>query len=221
MKTRSKAILLISGAAVLAGTTVFGTLAFLTAQETAVNTFTVGKVEIDLKETDVDGDGDVLVNEYRLVPGTEYVKDPQMTVLKGSESAYVRMLLTVHNADTVETIIDEDETLTDFTGFLGGMSENWILSGTTEDETANTITYEYRYYDADADSAVVTGSAAEDTELPALFETLIIPSTLDGDDLEELVSGGFKMVVEGHAIQAQGFENADMAWTAFDKQIGE
>lgn len=213
MKTRSKTILLVSSAAVLTATTVFGTLAYLTASKSAVNTFTVGKVSIDLKETDVDGDGDPLLNNYRLVPGVEYVKDPQMTVLKGSESAYVRMLLTVHNAGTVETIIAEDETLADFTGFLGGMSSSWVLAGTTEDDAANTVTYEYRYTD------VVAGSDTADTKLPALFEKLIIPSTLAGEDLEALAKGEFKIVVEGHAIQAKGFDDASEAWTAFDKQV--
>ena len=45
-------------------------------------------------------------------------------------------------------------------------------------------------------------------------------SSLDGDELQSLYDGGFKMVVDGHAIQAVGFENAeDSAWAAFDNQI--
>ncbi|MBE6862236.1 MAG: hypothetical protein E7497_04980 [Ruminococcus sp.] len=213
MKKKGKALLLVSGSVLLVAGSVLGTLAYLSDTEQAVNTFTVGNVAISLAETDIDGDGNVLENKYKIVPGGEYTKDPTLTVEEGSEEAYVRMILTVHNANAVKTII-ADNNLTDFqSAFLGGMDDaKWIPCGSTEN-TDNTISYEYRYFE------IVDGT---DGELEPLFDTLIIPSSLDGDELQSLVDGGFKIVVDGHAIQATGFENnEDGAWDAFDAQYAE
>jgi len=61
---------------------VFGTLAYLTATDTVTNTFTVGKVQITLDEAPVDANGEttdgdrVKKNNYHLLPGHEYDKDP-------------------------------------------------------------------------------------------------------------------------------------------------
>lgn len=210
MKTRTKAVLLASGAVLLVAGSVLGTLAYLTDSETAVNTFTVGNVSIDLEETDVDGDGDPLKNEYRLVPGEEYVKDPTVTVNAGSETSYVRMVMTVYNWSVAEDALvfttPPSETL------LGGYdSAVWVPNGVVLDEDEDTAAFEFRYY------TTADGSAG-DNELPALFETLIVPGTVTGEELEALYGGGFKMVVEGHAIQAAGFQSADDAWAAFDAQ---
>lgn len=213
MKKKGKVLLLVSGSVLLVAGSVLGTLAYLTDTEQAVNTFTVGNVAIKLLETDTDnsdsdgdGDGYDLKNEYKLVPGGEYTKDPTITVEEGSEDAYVRMILTVHNASEVESCGG-------YTAFIDGINADWVLEGSNEDETANTISYEFRH------AEIVDG---EDGELSPLFEKLIIPTNLDGDKLEALVNGGFKMVIDGHAIQATGFENdVDSAWTAFDAQYAD
>lgn len=216
MKTKSKLLVSGMGAVLVISGTVLGTLAYLTDSDTAVNVFTVGKVSIDLNETDVDGDGDTLANEYHLIPGTEYVKDPTVTVNSGSEASYIRMYLTVHNYSTVnELIADASNGLSDFTDFLGGMDDTaWLLKGSTTDDNENTITYEYRYKESVA-------GASGGLELEPLFETLIIPQTLDGDELQALYDGGFQIDVEAHAIQASGFDSEDIAWEAFTAQTGK
>ncbi|MBQ8687580.1 MAG: hypothetical protein IJ512_03380 [Ruminococcus sp.] len=216
MTTKGKALVLISSAAMLVTGTVFGTLAYFTAKETVINTFTVGKVEIDLNESDYDGDGNTQANEYRLVPGMEYKKDPTVTVKADSESAYVRMIVTVHNYSTVKALIaDTSNGITDFTDFLGNMDDSvWVPAGSVEDTEKGTISYEYRYYTTAAGSA-------SDVTLEPLFDTLIVPAALDGDELQALYDGGFRIDVEGHAIQAEGFETEDAAWTAFDGQVTE
>ncbi len=210
MKTRTKAALLASGAVLLVAGSVLGTLAYLTDSESAVNTFTVGNVSIDLAETDVDGDGDPLKNEYRLVPGEEYVKDPTVTVNAGSENSYVRMVMTVYNWSVAEDALVFTTPPSDT--LLGGYdSAVWVPSGVVLNDDEDTAAFEFRYY------TTADGSAG-DNELPALFETLIVPGTVTGDELQALYDGGFKMVVEGHAIQAAGFQSADDAWAAFDAQ---
>ena len=86
MKTKSKALLLTLCAVLLVAASVLGTMAYLTSTDTVTNTFTVGKVEIKLDETDVTNPNGprVKANSYKLMPGTTYTKDPTVTVLKGS-----------------------------------------------------------------------------------------------------------------------------------------
>lgn len=96
MKTARKALMLILCVALLVSATVMGTLAYLTYKTDVVtNTFTVGNVTISLDETDVDlygvkdGDTRVKANEYKLIPGHTYVKDPIVHVTAGSEKCWL------------------------------------------------------------------------------------------------------------------------------------
>lgn len=221
MKRRNLILITALSAVLLAAATVAGTLAYLLDQDLATNTFTVGNVSIELNETDVDDDGDTKANEYHLLPGAEYVKDPTVTVNANSEEAYVRTILTVHNCSAVQAIIDNDvHGLDDFADLLGGWDDEvWLYEGYTHDEAADTITFEFRYHTT-VDGFDAAGSAADEV-LPALFTKLILPDTLSGAELKTLADGDFKMVLEAHAIQSLGFENnEDGAWEAFEEQVG-
>ena len=92
---------------------VAGTYAYLTSQDTVTNTFTVGNVAIKLDEAKVDANGvavtpaeRVKANSYKLLPGHTYAKDPTVTVLKGSESSYVKMTVTFSKAAELDAIFD-------------------------------------------------------------------------------------------------------------------
>ncbi len=210
MKKTTKALAIASGAVVLVAGSVLGTLAFLTDSEQAVNTFTVGNVQIELLETDIDGsdsdgDGYDLKNEYHLYPGAVYTKDPTITVEDGSENAYVRMILTVYNASGVEGYGG-------YTEFIDGISADWKLFGDPVENTDNSVSYEFRY------KSTVNGDSGK---LSPLFTELNIPTDINGDELKDLVDGGFKMVIDGHAIQAEGFADETAAWTAFEEQYAK
>jgi len=200
---------------------VLGTLAWLTDRESVTNVFTVGNVDIRLDEAAVDSEGTpiadadrVTENQYHLLPGMTYTKDPTLTVVSGSEESYVRMLLTVHNASGVQALIDA-HALGDFSAFLGGWDQAvWQYQAFTENTAANTITFEFRYH-------TTAPAVSADTALEPLFTTLIVPGALTGQELEALYDGGFQMVVEGHAIQAAAMEDADAAWAAFRDQWGQ
>lgn len=92
-----KALSLILAVILLVGTAVGGTLAWFTDQTNVVtNTFTVGNVVINLKETPVDEEGEPngepkenVQNNYPLVPGVTYTKDPVVTVEADSEKCYL------------------------------------------------------------------------------------------------------------------------------------
>jgi predicted ribosomally synthesized peptide with SipW-like signal peptide len=97
MRTKTKALALALCAVLLVVTTVFVTMAFLTSKDTVTNTFTVGKVTITLDEADVKSDGTyesnkearVDTNEYKLIPGHTYIKDPTIHVADDSEECWL------------------------------------------------------------------------------------------------------------------------------------
>lgn len=93
-----KTLTMILSLALVAALSIAGTLAYLTSTTQQVeNTFSVGKVSIDLDEGKFDKatgthnpSERVKANDYgTLVPGVEYDKDPIVTVKKDSEDCYV------------------------------------------------------------------------------------------------------------------------------------
>lgn len=215
---KSKILLLTLCAVLVVTATVLGTLAFLTSQDTVVNTFSVGKVEIKLDETKVTPDGKPVVgadrvkeNQYHLLPGLTYTKDPTMTVVKGSEASYVRMLVTFNHMKELDAIFAP--TGADMTSIFNGYDANkWELKAVERDETANTLTYEFRY------KGIVTPTATDDLVLEPLFDSVTVPGFLDGEDMAAIAD--LKITVVGNAIQAAGFATVDAAWVAFGDQMG-
>lgn len=105
------------------GVTMGGTFAYLTSTTDLVtNTFTVGNVNITLDETDVDlygekgGDTRVKANEYKLIPGHEYTKDPIIHVAVGSEECWLFV-----------KVVDEIAAIQDATTVANQMAANdWV-----------------------------------------------------------------------------------------------
>ena len=193
----------------IAGTT----LAYLTSQDTVTNTFTVGNVQIKLDEAKANADGTLVPNadrvkenSYKLIPGHTYNKDPMVTVLKGSESSYIKMTVTFTKAAELDAIFAP--TGADLTSIFNGYdSTNWIYKGNTEDTTANTRTYEFWYKEAVA-------APTADVALDALFDQIKAPDSLTNSDLNNLKD--LKITVNAYAIQADGFATAEAAWAAFN-----
>lgn len=137
MKKAKKIVALLLCAVLLIGASVAGTVAYLTSQDTVVNTFTVGKVQIELDEADVNEYGERLYkqgtdetgnlilttdsangaeladrvheNAYKLIPGRTYVKDPLVTVKGGSEDCYVYVVVRVDYNKNAETMMVNKE----------------------------------------------------------------------------------------------------------------
>lgn len=214
MKTGNKILLWCLGFVAVAAISVAGTLAYLTDEDSVVNTFTVGKVQITLDETKVNTDGTVVEgaervqkNEYHLIPGQTYTKDPMITVEENSEEAYVRMMVTLNCAEELKEIFGNDFLPENYVE--GWESLTWECVGNiTED---NTITYEFRYF------KTVSSAAGEKKALEPLFTKITVPGTVTGEQLKML--NDFNITVVGHAIQAAGFEDADTAWAAFEEQV--
>ena len=223
---RSKVLLTLLCAVALVATSVFGTLAYLTDKESVTNTFTVGQVHIKLEETDIkDGGKTTTGNAYHLLPGHTYTKDPTVTVLAGSEEAYVRMLVTINKQDDLDAIFKEinaeraaqDPALAPIgiINVLTGWAADWELVKETENND-DTRTYEFRYKE-------IVAKSATDTELPALFKNIQMPGEITNEQLAKLYTenavNNLKIDIVAQAIQADGFESdEDGAWAAFGTQ---
>ena len=211
---RSKPLVLALCAVLLVVGTILGTVAYLQDTASVVNTFTVGNVHLKLDEAVVNEKGEPQGDErtesgnaYHLLPGETYTKDPTVTVLKGSEESYVRMMLTLNCASELDAIFAPNgAVLTEI--FKGYDATKWTYVDVTRGND-NTITYEFRYFDT------VKPEKDTDLVLDALFDTVTVPNTMTGEQLATIAD--LKITVEAHAIQATGFANADEAWTAFSK----
>lgn len=207
-----KTIAIIALVVLVAVASVLGTLAYLTSTDTVKNTFTVGKVNITLDEAEVDMNGVAVTpakrvkkNEYKLMPGHTYTKDPMVTVLAGSEPSYIKMTVTFSKANELDAIFAP--TGADLTSiFKGYDSANWIAKGNTKDAAANTRTYEFWYKET-------VGAPTADVALDALFDSITIPGEITQAQLETIKD--MTITVTAYAIQADGFANADAAWAKF------
>lgn len=208
-----------------------GTVAYLQDEDTVTNTFTVGNVDIELDEAEVDLKGEytedhsnrTTSNDYHLLPGCTYYKDPTVTVKAGSSECYVRMLVTVNYSSQLDAIFAP---ALDLTQIFGGYDPaNWKLYAVTKDEAANTRTYEFRYVGT-AFKGSKDGTVQETTEdivLDDLFESLTIPGEITKEQLATLVTRNekgeiidlFTISVVAHAIQAEGFGSASEAFAKY------
>lgn len=194
MRTKTKALVLALCAVLLVVTTVFVTMAFLTSEDSVQNTFTVGEVTISLDELDVDdsdNDGSTTdrdkANEYKLIPGKTYTKDPTIHVGAKSEPCY--LFVKVENglesaeADGNTTIAEQMK------------SNGWTLVD------GQTNIYVYK--------EVVTAETGANI---VVFNSFTIDGETAVADYKDA-----KINVTAYAIQAEGFENTAKAdiWAKF------
>lgn len=172
---------------VVAMVSVAGTIAFLTSSTGPVeNTFTVGKVEITLDETDVDlygkkdGNTRVTKNSYKLIPGHTYTKDPTVHVADGSEECWVFV-----------KVVDEISAIEDTKTIAAQMTEKgWTLVDGEANIYANST----------------KAKAGDDV---VVFEYFTIKGDADVASYD-----GKTVVITAYAVQADTFTTADAAWKA-------
>lgn len=228
---KTKVFLTLVCAVLLIAASVMGTLAYLTSKDTVTNTFTVGQVKIKLDEAKVDDDGKALTgedaervqaNNYMLMPGHTYDKDPTVTVLKGSEASYIKLVVTVNKTAELDEIFSAHNL--SLTNVVTGYNSNkWKLQGAGGEMDANgNRTYTFYY--------VNTVSAKDnDVKLEPLFQQIKIPGELTNDEMKslqyqhtedkgEIIWGEedlLSITVNAYAIQSDSFNSADEAWTAY------
>lgn len=191
MKIKSKALALSLCMVLLVVATVFATTAYLTSTDSVKNSFTVGNVRIALDEADVDEDGTpvadaarVQANEYKLIPGHSYTKDPTIQVAETSEDCWI--FVKVENG--LSAIEAENTPATT-------IAAQMAAKGWTAVEGSDNV---YAYQDiVQAGTAIV------------VFENFTISGTADVAAYADA-----EINVTAYAIQADGFASASAAWTA-------
>ena len=185
------------------GRGVGGTFAWLTSKsEAVVNTFTIGDITIDLKESEVNTDGflkyptatdgnwDSLVKAegYKFVPGLDLNKNPTVRVDKGSEACWLFV--------KIEESANWPEKAT------YGTASGWTLvSGTTN-----------VYYKSVEANDVATANGY----YPILNnDEIVVADTLTKAD----VTGSATLTFTAYAIQKATFATAEAAW-AEAKNLG-
>ena len=155
----------------------------------------------------VDPEERVQENEYHLIPGLSYTKDPTLTVKANSELSYIRILVTIEQMDKIQAALGQD--FLPETVVTGWDSALWPCVATVNNGDGS-YTYEFRY------AQTVDTMDGKDLELKPLFTSFTVPGKLTGAQMQTLKD--VKIVVEGHAIQANPFTSADEAWAAFAEQ---
>ena len=238
MNKTKKAIALVLAFALVICATVFVTLAYLSDRtEVAKNTFTLGKVDIILDEAVVDTDGKAIDAEnnrtqtgnnaivtgndgkdygYALVPGKTVDKDPTVHVIKNSEACYVRMIVSLKEADKFAEIYlkhypnaasDVEAAVAVMSEyFVGYDSDTWKIVDSKLDGTTLIVTFEYK--------EIVEKNTSADTDLKPLITAVKLPKWVDSEDAAKLPN--FEVEIIAEAIQAEGFEDAAEAWSNFD-----
>ena len=190
MKKTKKILAMACAMLLTAALAVGGTLAYLTANTDVVtNTFTVGKVDITLDETDVDlygikdGETRVIRNDYKLIPGHSYTKDPIVHVAKESEQCWLFVKVTNDIAGIEDATKIADQMI----------ANGWsAVAGATD-------VYAYgQIVDARTEAKNVK-----------VFESFKISSTADVSTY-----AGKTITIDAYAIQADGFDTAAAAWAA-------
>ena len=213
-KKRFVAILLCVTLVALAA--IGATFAYLTDTKSVNNTFTMGNVKITLDETNVnDPEGDrVTSNTYNVYPGAVVTKDP-IVHNTGKNAAYIRATVNVSNWMNLCAAYYPESGF-EFTkpGYekslellVGQLGEGWSIVDVT---TGDTFIYGKQF---DAKFILkYDGVLAAGADTTAMFQTVTIPAGIDNAN-----NTSFKEVkVVAQAIQADGFDTWEAAFTAFD-----
>ena len=215
MKRTHKTVLTALCAILLVAASVMGTLAYLTDTESVTNTFTVGKVYIELDEADTDETGKVISqdrvkeNKYHLIPGSAYTKDPTVHVEAGSEPAWL-FVEVVNNIQEIEAATGEDYTC---------IAEQLTKKGWNPLEGVANVYYQKHDTKVSADKGYVVFENFKIDGAKAVNNGANGTTTFDIATYNTEKYANRVITVTAYAIQMAGFENnAAAAWTAFQQQ---
>ena len=185
-----KAVILLLAVVLLFGCAVGGTLAWLTDKsDTVTNTFAATGIEITLLETKLGTTtGETTTaNEYPLIPGVEYTKDPVVTV-KGTTNVDCWLFLKVEQNNPDNFLQYELD-----------------LTGWTKVDVNDALVY----------SRPVTKSTSDQSWHLLVDDKLTISSDLTADTMDTAKAA--KLSFTAYAIQQEGFATAEDAWTEAKK----
>lgn len=210
MKKPTKIMLTGLCAVLLVVASVMGTMAYLTSQtEIVKNTFTVGKLNITLDEADTDEYGQPIPdaarvpgNDYKLIPGHVYTKDPTVHVESNSEACYVFVDLKMPNNGVFAGSVVADP---DGDGFGERIDTDIAKQIRANGWVAMENGMLYK--------AVSAEDAAAGTDLE-LFHTFGVDQKKTEEQLTALTVKGCEITITAYACQQDGFDSAEAAWNA-------
>lgn len=231
MKTKNKALLLSLCAVLLVAATVLCTIAWLTAEQTVTNTFTYGKVAIELKEPKTDAFGEyyyrddttteescdpesyfyyevkaVTENSYTLRPAHEYIKHPYIEIREGSEPCYlfvkIENELAAIEADEEGYDTIEEQMFTRGWKKVDGHTGVYVYCGAPErDYSTGTSVYKEL-----GDRCIATRSGGNGGRpYYDVFSTFKVKGDVDSETLAKYNNAQIK--ITAYAVQADGFED--------------
>ena len=225
-----KRIITICLVAALLATCFAGTYAYLKDTKAQKNTFTTGNVYITLDEAKVDGTGRTTeTQDYKLFPAMTITKDPTITLVDGSEDAWVAAKVTV----SAQEVGEKD--LLDLIGISGTnmINVNAVASGGLLAKTpAAKENWNGLALVHETDDCVIYQEAGTNTwtlyifmknvqkanAQTVLFKTLTIPAAWDNAEMD--VVDTLEINVQAYAVQAYGFDDCyDAMTTAFANQF--
>lgn len=180
----TKVFLSLLALVLVVGCAVGGTIAWLTATtEPVVNTFTYGKIKIDLAET--------TGTEYKIIPGVNISKDPKVTVIGGSEACWLFVK------------VAEEGT------FVAGRVTYSIAEGWTALDATNHPGVYYREVDAvtaDKDIYVLAGDETYPNGVVTVSENLTKA------EVNSVAATQPTLTFTAYAVQKDGINTAAEAW---------
>ena len=224
---KKKILAIVLCVAMLAIAIAGGTLAYFTDTDAETNTFTMGKVEIELDEPHYIPGED---GKLKIFPGQTYDKDPTITVDKDSEDCWLVATVTINKRANLHTLYADDTTgvkqpwglslagngkmvsggIAAYTatpavenGISGTLLNDVVFLSYSEDIPADTITYTFYFK-----------NIHHAGEKEVLFTQVNIPSIIDNGDIDS----DLNVTVNAYAIQAVGFKNVYEAYDAIIAQ---
>ena len=181
----------------LAAAAIGGTLAYFTDNETSTNVFTMGKVDIELTETE-------WVAPEAVYPGIAYAKNPAVKNI-GDDSAWIRVDVTLSDAAAFIAAAGKYQ-ITDLAVIFEGHDEaKWSLAEVVQDAEKDTLTYCYYY-----NTLLEAGKSTD-----PIFTKVKIPGLFDNTDMET-IGENFTITIQAHAMQtADAYNTVQGAFAAY------
>lgn len=165
---------------------------------TVVNTFTEGKVDIELAETPFES-GTTTANSYKMIPGNTINKDPVVTVKAVSEECWLFVeIVEVNDVDTFLTY---------------AIADGWTKLSETSDANGNeTIVIYRKVADTDIDQEFYVLKADADGKFPNGAVT--VNTTVEMSHMNDLTTSGNRPQLKftAYAIQSANIANVATAW---------
>lgn len=230
MKKTKKKVATLIACGLIATLGVGASVAYLTDGEETKNTFTMGKVSVDLYEANY-----VANDNATVVPNEEIAKDPTIANTGDNDFiAYIGFDIPMANVKmvgydgTAQTEASYQE-LFDFrsgTDVYDSVNDGWVLVSsaavdTDGDGTPDQTTYLYGYNNvvkAKVDASAAVGNPGEDgyiaaveaqeaTQVPSLYDYVRVADIIEGQIDEDQ----FDINVRAYAIQSDFLQNSDNA----------